>query len=171
MSLEGFSWVILRSVRFLFQGQAWNLSWVTGQGASPSLAFRSSRLSCLVEGWSLSQCFWPFGLQGHPWPPHKQLLQRLKASLLRSPYKSSDPLLSTLPANQGPNGCVQACTHACPPPPTCQLVSRSLITTSEPKIGRGSEDMEAVPGSQGELSALGPLLLYQLSRALGVHLR
>ena len=61
-------------------------------------------------------------------------------------------------------------THA-PRTPTCQLVSRSLITTSEPKIGRGSEDMEAVPGSQGELSALGPLLLYQLSRALGVHLR
>lgn len=50
------------------------------------------------------------------WPPHKQLLQRLKASLLRSPYKSSDPLLSTLPANQGPNGCcTHACTHTCPP--------------------------------------------------------
>lgn len=35
------------------------------------------------------------------WSPYKQLPQRLKASLLRSSYKSSDPLLSTLPANPG----------------------------------------------------------------------
>ena len=60
-------------------------------------------------------------------------------------------------------------THA--PPTTCQLVSRSLIITLEPKIGREIEDMEGVLGSQGECSVLGPLLLYQLSRVLGVHLR
>lgn len=157
MSLEGFSWVILRSVRFLFQGQAWNLSWVTGQGASPSLAFRSSRLSCLVEGWSLSQCFWPFGLQGHPWPPHKQLLQRLKASLLRSPYKSSDPLLSTLPANQGPNGCVQACTRMPPAPPPA---SWCPDPSSPPLSQRLAEGARTWRQSQGVRVSSQPWVLF-----------
>lgn len=45
----------------------------------------------------------------------QQLLRRLKASLLRSSYKSSDPLLSSLPANQGSSGCMQAGAHSHPP--------------------------------------------------------
>lgn len=46
------------------------------------------------------------------WSPSQQLPQRLKPSLLRSSYKSSDPLLSTLSAKPGFKWMLTAmCTH------------------------------------------------------------
>lgn len=155
-------WVILHSVRCLFQGQVWNLFGSLGQG-SVHLAFR---LKTQLPGGGVVAvpvllAIWPPRSPVITWAPHAAApeikgLSRLEISLQTLwslPFHPSH--------NQGPKWMWQACTHAFPHPLPCQLVSRSPITHLWSQRLQGEQaDMEAVLGESGWTSlALGPLLV------------
>lgn len=129
-----------------------------GQGASPSLDFGLPSFKTQLPGAGVAVipallAIWPPRSSLTMWPPFKQLLQRLKASLLRSSYKSLDPLLSTLPANRGPNGCVQACAHAQPPRPPADLwTSHHHLLAKDSGQGGAVRTWEASPGARHRVS-------------------